>query len=394
MVLADRLDVMIYGHDGRGLGHASRGIAIGMALRRLYPGLKVLFVSGCNISAELISGAPLDWVKLPSYATRVTGRKSQGVTGKSMFEDHQLGEFRAKELAHLVTLYRPRLFLVDHTPQGKHKELVPALSQVANSDTRWVLGVRGVVGAVSQAGSELAQKLFKKYFHALLWYGDSDILGDTHRVLLEKQYNSVPLECGYVQRLAEVAAWSNGEQPPGRRPVGTVSVPWLGENSMGFLRQLAGALKRISPNLGYWNLFVGNDGTPDQQSQITALFRELPHCRLQRPGAGYAASLQHSKVAVIYGGYNSLMDVLHARVPALVALREMQDEEQQIHLQRLQKAAGQYLTPFSESLASAETLEILLLENLQRSRLAAPPINMEGAPNAAKYLAGILSEPG
>ena len=51
---AARLDVLIYAHDGRGLGHASRSIGVGMALRRLYPELKVLFVSGCSLSQELI----------------------------------------------------------------------------------------------------------------------------------------------------------------------------------------------------------------------------------------------------------------------------------------------------------------------------------------------------
>ncbi|MGB3210935.1 MAG: hypothetical protein WBB19_09555, partial [Desulforhopalus sp.] len=128
MVQTIRLDVLIYAHDGRGLGHASRSIGVGMALRRLFPELKVLFVSGCNLSQELIGRAPLDWLKLPSYETRVVRGKSMGIPGKSMFTDQQLGQFRSKELAHLVAMYRPRLVLVDHTPQGKHKELVQAVS--------------------------------------------------------------------------------------------------------------------------------------------------------------------------------------------------------------------------------------------------------------------------
>ena len=111
------LDILIYAHDGRGLGHASRSIGIGMALRRLFPNLKVLFVSGCRQSQELIGAAPLDWLKLPSYETIVENGKSRGIIGKSMFSDNQIGEFRAKELEHLVALYRPRLVLVDHTPQ-------------------------------------------------------------------------------------------------------------------------------------------------------------------------------------------------------------------------------------------------------------------------------------
>ena len=156
------LDILIYAHDGRGLGHASRSIGIGMALRRLFPNLRVLFVSGCRQSQEMIGSAPLDWLKLPSYETIVENGKSRGIIGKSMFTDSQIGEFRTKELEHLVALYRPRLVLVDHTPQGKHRELVPALSISRDIGTLWVLGVRGVLGAVDQARSELAVDLFRK----------------------------------------------------------------------------------------------------------------------------------------------------------------------------------------------------------------------------------------
>ena len=64
---------------------------------------------------------------------------------------------------------------------------------------------------------------------------------------------------------------------------------------------------------------------------------------MEPPGSKYVSALLHSKTAVIYGGYNSLMDVVHARIPALVVLRKMQDEEQQIHLRKLQEGAGEVL---------------------------------------------------
>ena len=62
-----RLDLLIYAHDGRGLGHASRGVAVGAAVRRLFPELKVLLLSGCRQTGALIGPIPLDWIKLPAY---------------------------------------------------------------------------------------------------------------------------------------------------------------------------------------------------------------------------------------------------------------------------------------------------------------------------------------
>ena len=123
-----RLDILLYAHDGRGLGHISRTVAIGMALRRLYPDLRILIVTGCDQTNELIHPTPLDWLKLPSYRTKVINGKSHGIDGDSCFTDKELGLLRAKTLQQIVLRYRPKAVLVDHTPQGKHRELLPALN--------------------------------------------------------------------------------------------------------------------------------------------------------------------------------------------------------------------------------------------------------------------------
>lgn len=386
-----RLDIMIYAHDGRGLGHASRSIGVGMALRRLFPTLKVLFVSGCRFSQDLIGSAPLDWLKLPSYETTVEGGTSRGIAGRSLYSDGELGRLRAKELLHLTGLYRPRLVLVDHTPQGKHKELVPALTAGAALDTIWILGVRGVVGEVPQARSDLAATLFAEHYHTLLWYGDSTVLGPSHRDLLHHQYRTKPVECGYVLRLAEYCFWSNRLSVPADRPAGTIAIPWLGEESLRFLKCLAVALKKIPASCGCWYLFIDTGTEPEAQRMIGELFREVANCRIEPPGGNYVPTLLHSKTAVVYGGYNSIMDILHVRIPALVVYREMADEEQEMHLQRIVGVTGGNVTMVSESRVSAEELEGMLANNLGRE--ISPPYNIgtDGASRAAGYLNRLLA---
>ena len=377
-----RLDILIYGHDGRGLGHVSRSAGIGMALRRLFPQLKVLLVSGSRFTGELTGEAPLDWLKLPSYETTVVAGKSKGITGKSMYSDGELGTLRTKELAHLVTLYRPRLVLVDHTPQGKHRELIPALSASGN-DTKWVLGVRGVVGSVAQARSGLARQIFAEHYHALFWYGDSSVLGMSHLQQLQDQYGREPLECGYVVRLAELCFSNKGLRNSDEKLAGTLSIPWLGEKSMTFLACLAKALKNIPISLGRWHLFVGNGGSDKHRVGIDNLFSELDNCHIESPGLRYVSSLLRSKTALVYGGYNSLMDIIYCGIPSLVVLREMEDKEQQIHLDCLLRIPGNRLTTVQESQVSAEELESLLMKNLQVAQSAPFEIKTDGAVRAA-----------
>lgn len=387
-----RLDILLYAHDGRGLGHASRTIAIGMALRRLYPWLKVLFVSGCRMSQELIDAAPLDWLKLPSYQTEVVDGRSRGRDGLSGFTDQQLAGLRGRALVDIVALYRPRLILCDHSPQGKHRELEAALAAGEQEGTTWVLGLRAIVGGVRQVLADSARRLFAEHYRALLWYGDSDILGRQPLEQLAELYGRAPIVCGYVARLSELRFW---RQPQGRggELAGTLAIPWLGEHSLTFLRTLAKALAEIDPRLGDWQLFVEPAGDAALQAEIVSLFADLPQCRLEPPsGRRYVEALLNSRMAMVYGGYNSLIDVLAAQLPALVVLRPMQDQEQELHLRSLLTAIPGRFRLIREDQVNPEQLR-LALEGVQQEEISPVAVKLDGAVTAAQALFDLLGDP-
>lgn len=380
--MCSRLDILIYAHDGRGLGHASRCVAIGMALRRMYPTLKVLFVSGTPFVGELIGPAPLDWLKLPAYATTVVDGISKGIGGPSNFSDRELAQLRAKTLEQLVLLYRPRTVLCDHSPVGKHKELIPALRIL--EDTRWLMGIRGVIGTVPQVFSEVAASTFDQYFDKILWYGDKCILGDNGYKNLGRWYATRPVECGYVSRLRELAYWQQSLRETAKRYAGTVSIPWNGEQSEQLVRHLAEALKKIGTAYGRWKLFLNADNNR-QFPALSQWFKGLDHVSIERPGSHYAETLSQSKTALIYGGYNSLTDVLSLKIPAVVLLRPLQDDEQQEHLQRLTRYTGNQLYILREQEVTADTLAEAFRKQLVTTP-EATRIDLNGAEKAAQFL--------
>jgi len=388
-----RLDLLIYAHDGRGLGHASRSIAIGMAFRRLFPEKTVLFVSGCKLSAAFIGQAPLDWVKLPAYETTVVEGKSRGTKGTSNFSDADLGRFRSRTIHDLVSLYRPRCVLADHSPQGKHKELLPAIKKSLDDDTRWVLGIRGVVGGVPQVFSDLAMSTFQSYYHALIWYGDSGVLGNGPIKELLDQFGKTPIETGYISRLAEWVHWQATSPRTKSTLAGTISIPWIGEYTRQVLSNLADALRKIGNTFGNWRLFVGMPGKPIDVEAIYAFFHDLPFCSVEPAGDRYPEALINCRTALIYGGYNSLMDILWAKMPAVVLLRTMQDHEQENHVTKLQPKRTSGMIVFHEQKATPDNLARALTTLLQRPVVTEQNINMDGAANTAGYLATLIDKP-
>lgn len=384
-----RLDLLIYSHDGRGLGHASRSIAIGVAMRRLYPKLKVLFVSGCAFSQELINKQPLDWLKLPSYQTQVIEGKSRGIDGKSNFSDAELGQVRAQHLRDMITLYQPKCILADHSPQGKHKELVPALVVSQAYGCKWVLGMRGITGEVSQTKSELARELFAKHYSALLWYGDSQVLTTGQLEQLTSRFGMKPVETGYVSRFKEVHQDITTRAEKKKYGL-IVAIPWTNEYSTGLLETLAQTLATFGSDFGKWNFFIPlTGGSPRWQNCIKRLHANTS-CHLHSPGPTYAKILTQSKAALIYGGYNSLTDVLFTRTPTVVVLRDMQDREQQQHLHQLMEHTDGLLTPFAEESIDSVQLTDAISSHLNDKAQPELSMNLAGGENTARCIASLL----
>lgn len=380
-----RFDILIYAHDGRGLGHVSRSAAVGMALRRLYPELRVCLITGCRQTQELIGEASLDWIKLPAYDTMVIDGRSVGIDGPCGIDDKELGRLRAGHIRQVLELYRPRLVLVDHTPQGKHRELVEALEIDTVPAPQWVLGVRGVVGSVKQAGSGLAAELYKRRFSRLLWYGDHHVLGSEHIDGLAHRFGDRPVECGYVSRLIEQALVS--PYPTMRRYGCTISIPWFGEQTGSFFDKLVEALGLLGPDFGRFRFFLGTDNLRALRSRLEG----LPHCSAERFGMSYVEALSGSRSAVVFGGYNSVIDAVAAGVPALVVMRNMADQEQQEHLAALTRVEGLSLSTVKEDSCSVEELyrELLALLKTGFDPLAVE-IDLGGAEKSAAILSSML----
>jgi len=352
--------------------------------------MRVLFLSGCKESAELIASAHLDWIKLPSYESQVVDGKSISREGYSNFSPKEIGIMRGELIRSIVRVNDPRCILVDHSPQGKRRELVPALKEKSPGRTKWLLGMRAVIGDVNSVWSDTAISTFKAHYHGIVWYGDSRILGNGPLMNIHHRYSTRPREVGYVSRMKELVQLdrSLGETSD-EDTAGAVSVPWTGENTSFLLKEIAGALERLGDGYGTWHLYLGSRVLGETESEVREALESLPFCVLREVGPRYFRSLLNSRVSLIYGGYNSMTDVLGAQKPSVVVVRGMQDREQEDHVAKLAKQAGN-LVFLEERQAHSTRLFRELKAMLESPPPARGRVNLDGAENTARYLASLL----
>ena len=70
-------------------------------------------------------------------------------------------------------------------------------------DTRWVLGLRGIIGDDKDVWSDAAIQCFKNYYDLILWYGDTQAMGSEYPNTIAQRFGVKPVETGYVSRLME-----------------------------------------------------------------------------------------------------------------------------------------------------------------------------------------------
>ncbi|MFC1856696.1 hypothetical protein ACFL9U_01570 [Thermodesulfobacteriota bacterium] len=382
-----RLDVLIYSHDGRGLGHASRGVTLGMTLRRLFPHLRVLFVSGCKQTATLIGSCPLEWIKLPSYETEIIGGKAKGRIGDTNLKNCYLGPARANIIESIIVNFKPRCVLVDHEPLGKREELLPSLKLTQGTDTIWFLGVRAVIGEVAGIWSELSKNIFKEYYHSLFWYGDENILGPGILDTIEEYFGTRPKATGYISRFMEMKNWSSY---PSERYAGTVAVPWLSETSLAFLESLCKALHEIGERYGRWKIFTDVDHLKKVDNNLKRQFEKISSCIIENVSDQYLGALAHSRVAVVYGGYNSLTDILAVNVPAVAVIRSVNDKEQEEHVYKIIQSRGDQIYALAESGISWKKLYEAIEKQLNVEAQGSSQVKLNGAEFTARSIVEIL----
>jgi predicted glycosyltransferase len=362
-----------------GVGHLKRMALLARALRA--EGAEVMLVSG----GAAVPGVEVD-VQLPAAS-------AADLSFRSLVDEHgqPVGDdWKRRRTALLLDAWRrfhdagPRgALVVELFPFGRRQmrfELVPLLEDAKRvvRPPLVVCSVRDLLQPQPSREDE-ALALFERYFDRLLVHGDPRLAG------FERTFGAA----GRLAARLHYTGYVVDEAPSGEGHAGEVIVS-AGGGAVG-ARLLHAALEarphtllRESP----WRLLTGlNAGEAD----LRALARRAPPgVTVERHRADFPALLAKAALSISQAGYNTVVELLQARVRAvLVPFSADGEQEQTLRAQALaERGVAQVV---AEERLGAESLAEAIDRALRGPRPPDGLVDLGGARRSAALLAGWLA---
>lgn len=353
-----------------GLGHLVRTLALA---RSLASGFDVTVVAGGELPEQLELQPGVELVRLPALALADGGL----VSVDDRFSVESAQRARAAVVLDTFRRLRPEVLVVELFPFGRKKlagELLPLLTEARVAGALVVSSLRDILvrGRSDQAAhDERASLTANELFDVILVHADPGL------VRLEETFRprtplSVPVEyTGFVVPETPLAA------PPAER-TGPVVVSVGGGRFGGALLRTAAAMELDVPV----RLVAGPFLPAADWDELQGMTRD--GVELVRAVPSLAAELVTARVSVSQCGYNTALDLLRTRVPALVVPFAAPGEDEQTRRAALLERRGAVRVLAESSLdpvALGEAVSVLL-----GTTPALPGLQLDGAARSCAIL--------
>jgi predicted glycosyltransferase len=295
---------LFYSHDGLGLGHVRRNLAIASALTEIAHDAMILVLTAASDAQRLRTPPRVNVVKLPGP---------------------HLADQRV--LAAAVEIFRPEVVLVDHDPFGPGGELGPALELLRASGGQAVLGLPDVLDDAASVDLEWRNRgLFDRipeYFDRVLVYGQPDLLDPVHEYRFPEPLARITSYCGYIVSPADKVG--SVVQPYAARPRVLATA---GDGDEGFA--VLEAFVRAAADSSWQATVVAGSHCPQDQRALLRAHAAEAGVTYRRFVPGLPSEFGSLDALVCTGGYNTLAEAAAGGVPTVCIPRADPSEDQLI----------------------------------------------------------------
>lgn len=325
--------ILLYSHDSYGLGHLRRTLTLAGALVARRPGASILIVSGSPCATHFALPRGVEIVKLPSVTKNDAGEYAPRSLHGGL---DQLERLRRDLLRQAFESFDPHLLIADHQPIGLDGELLDVLRLTRTRGTRTILGLRDIIDDPKTVATQWSHPDIREALASLY---DRVCVYGTPQVFDQRAEYPIPPELaarveftGYVVRPASTRA---------RERTGPIGRPHVlvtaggGEDGESHVSTYLECLKLASAP---WDstLVLGPLMHPLHTRHVKRMARSLRNVRVHNFHADLPRLLAESDVVVSMAGYNTVAEILQARVNSVLLPRVFPRREQLIRAQRLE----------------------------------------------------------
>lgn len=328
------LSILMYSHDGFGLGHLKRNYTIAQALTTQFPTSNALLIMG---HAELpFRNIPknIDFIKLPSIV-KVDHEVWQP---RSLPLDAETTKkFRSSLILNIVEHYKPNIFLVDYVPKGVWGELIPTLSYLKTQSpkTRIVLGLRDIIDDPMRTRqrweSGHTYEVIEKFYDEVLIYGSQQLYDTAEQYGLSPAIQKKVHYCGYV-----CAGEPQITKEQVRQRLGINGKTFIvvtaggGKDAFPMMKYTLQGLTAIKNTLSFEALIItGPLMCPKERHILQALAVETNSSVIDST-PDILNYMNSADLLITMGSYNTLMEALKLKKRLLVIPRKEPSAEQHI----------------------------------------------------------------
>ncbi|WP_426417755.1 glycosyltransferase family protein [Aestuariirhabdus sp. LZHN29] len=373
--------ILFYVQHLLGIGHLKRAALISNALERA--GMEVHLVQGGAQSPISFPCAQTHY--LPSISCQDANFSTLVDAEQQPVDDHYRARRRA-QLLEIEATVRPDLLLLELYPFGRRQfrfELLPLISQVKSKNIPVVCSLRDILvqkPLSKQHRSQESADLVQRFFDAVLVHSDPTVIRLEDSFPFASQIQDKLRYTGYV---ADIAS-----PPPARQPRLGVTVS-AGGGAVGYplLRAILQSKPATKLDDQPWTLITG----PGLDAQLFDQLQQqgrTHNVSVERFREDFASLLASSNLSISQAGYNTTMDILATRTPALVIPYSEGGETEQLQRSEILQRHG-YLRLLPESSLTQQQL----VAAINGAATQAPPtsaIDLNGADASAQQLLNIL----
>jgi predicted glycosyltransferase len=381
---------ILYSHDGCGLGHLRRNLAIAAAVTEEDPHASVLLLTGCiELGAQGLA-ANVEIVSLPALRKLGNGRYD---ARRLTLSRSELRAVRASLITAAVESFRPDVLLIDKHPMGVGGELRPALASLPGWGGRTVLGLRDILDDGATVREEWRRDGVIEFTEAhcdrLLIYGNPDVFDFVGEYGLPASLAERARHCGYVVHPDASRCLALAHAPAERPRV--LATAGGGEDGRRVLEAFV-----LAAQTAPWDAVVV--AGPQANATDQRALRQLA----AQAGVEFHASIENLPewlpgvdALVSMGGYNTLSEALSLGTPTLCVPRVFPRSEQLIRARSFASLGLLRLIEpdqLSPELVRAEVAKLLGRERREIAGRAHSSLGFDGARVAATALLELAAD--